>query len=127
MTGEAVIIGSEICKNCAEVVARYTLTAYGVGMKEKQQVVINGCKVLKKGVKSPAGKYTPAYYSKGALVDGRVCITVYAKSILDNLPAELGQIQNNTDTMTDYFEKDRVRFFEGSAEFAAIEPLCISY
>jgi hypothetical protein len=87
-------------------------------------IEINGVKMGKKGVRI-AGKYTPVWYSHGPLVDGRVCVTIRSKSILKSLPAELGNVQNKTDMMTDYFEKDFVRFFEGTAEYLALLPLCI--
>jgi len=86
-------------------------------------IEINGVKMGKKGVRY-AGKYTPVWYSHGPLVDGRVCVTVRSKCILKDLPAALGNVQNNTDIVTDYFEKDFVRFFEGSAEYSALLPLC---
>lgn len=53
------------------------------------------------------------WYSRGQLIDGRDCVTIYAK----DYTGALGRIfngdnyENNTDTMTDYFEKGRVRIF----------------
>jgi len=83
---------------------------------------INGVKIGKHGVRF-AGKYHPCWYSHGALIDGRVCVTIYAKNY-GSLPKELGTIKNDTDMMTDYFEKDRVRFFEGTPEYSALLPFC---
>ena len=91
----------------------------------KTTIEINGCKILKKGVKSPAGKYTPAWYSHGALVNGTVCVTIYAKSCSNGLPKELVAVENNSDMMTDYFEKDRCRFAQGSKEYDLLRPLAI--
>lgn len=85
-------------------------------------VVINGVKFGKHGVRI-AGKYFPAWFSRGTLIDGRNAVTIYAKSILTGLPKEL-MPTNGTDIITDYFEKDRARFFEGSAEYSALLPLC---
>ena len=59
------------------------------------------------------------WYSRGTLVDGRDCVTIYAK----DYDGALGRVfadqadsyENNTDSMTDYFEKGRVRVFPGSA------------
>jgi hypothetical protein len=79
-------------------------------------------KFLKKGVRS-AGKYHPCWYSLTTLIDGRIAVTLYAKSILTGLPAALRPI-NNSDMQSDYFENDHVRFFEGSAEFAMLKGLC---
>jgi hypothetical protein len=51
--------------------------------------------------------------------DQRKCVTIYAKDYDRNL----GQIfaneyQNNTDTMTDYFEKGRVVLFEDHPQYS---------
>lgn len=73
-------------------------------------------KFLKKGVKDSAGKYYPCWYSLARLINGRAAITIYAKSILTGLPSEL-KPENNSDMTTDYFENDKVRFYEGSEEF----------
>ena len=59
------------------------------------------------------------FYSRATLVDGRDCVTLYAK----DYDGALGRIfadqtdpyENNTDAMTDYFEKGRVRIFPDSA------------
>lgn len=88
----------------------------------KNTTIINGVKCGKHGLRF-AGKYHPCWYSHGRLIDGRDCVTVYARSY-DSFPKEFGAIKNDTDMLTDYFEKDRVRFFAGTAEFAALLPLC---
>ena len=81
--------------------------------------IVNGVKFLKKGCKSN-GKYFPCWYSNCTLIDGRNAVTVYAKSLLVGLPKEL-MPENGTDYQSDYFEKDRVRFYEGSAEFEMLK------
>ena len=78
---------------------------------------------MKKGVKSQDGKYSPCWYSRGVMVNGLEAITVYAKDILKDLPRELGNVENNTEIITDYFEKDRVRFYAGTPEFNALVAL----
>ena len=80
-------------------------------------------KFLQHGVRSlVTGKVHPCWYSHVTLIDGKTCVTLYAKSILTGLPAELRPI-NNSDMMTDYFENDHVRFFEGSSEYAQLIEL----
>jgi hypothetical protein len=80
-------------------------------------------KFLQNGVRSlVTGKLHPCWYSHTTLIDGRVCVTLYAKSILTGLPRELQPI-NNSDCQTDYFESDHVRFFEGSPEYAQLVQL----
>lgn len=86
------------------------------------KVSINGIRFLKHGVKDAVGNYYPARYSRSVLICGRDAVTVYAKDIIKGLPAAL-KPANNSDSRTDYFEKDCARFFAGSVEFAALAPL----
>ena len=55
------------------------------------------------------------WYSRGSLRTAPDAVTIYAKSYADSLadvfPPE--RVKNNTDHMTDYFEKDRVRILPG--------------
>lgn len=88
------------------------------------KVSINGIRFLKHGVKDASGNYYPARYSRSVLICGRDAVTVYAKDIIKGLPVGLNPA-NDSDSRTDYFEKDRVRFFSGSVEFAALAPLAI--
>jgi hypothetical protein len=81
-------------------------------------------KFLKKGVKDSAGNYYPCHYSLARLIDGRTAITLYAKSYSKGLPRELQPI-NDSDMQTDYFEKDKVRFYEGTPQFDMLKPLAM--
>jgi len=64
-------------------------------------------KILKHGIKEN-GKYHPCYYSQSMLIGfPEGTITIYARGY-DSLPASLNP-KNDTDAMTDYFEKDRAR------------------
>ena len=54
------------------------------------------------------------FYSLDNRLDGRKCVTIYAKGFMDKLSDVFEEgVKNETDTMTDYFEKDRKNFFEG--------------
>jgi hypothetical protein len=58
---------------------------------------------------------------------GQDCVTLYAKSYEDG--RKLGQLfddgyENNTDTMTDYFETGRVRILAGTALYDAAKARC---
>lgn len=87
-----------------------------------EPLTIRGVRFMKKGVKDlSTGKYSPCYYSRCQLTDGRTAITIYAKCILKGLPRQL-QPQNDTDGQSDYFETDRARFYEGTAEYVALIP-----
>jgi hypothetical protein len=60
------------------------------------------------------------FYSLDNRVDGRKCVTIYAK----DYGRELGKIfandyENRTDTQTDYFDKGNVTLFEGHELYAA--------
>jgi cell fate regulator YaaT (PSP1 superfamily) len=45
--------------------------------------------------------------------DGRKCVTIYAKDYSRKLGAVFGaEYQNDTDSMTDYFDEGRVVLFE---------------
>lgn len=67
---------------------------------------MNTIKVLKHGIKVN-GKYIKCGYSMGPYINlPENVITVYGW----DLPAELSP-QNDSDSMTDYFEKDRARIF----------------
>lgn len=90
-----------------------------------KQIEINGCRILKNGVKSPSGKYHPAWYSRFVMnLTGVECVTVYAKKYGSGLPSELGSVENNSDVRADYFEKDKCRFLVGSPEFATLATFC---
>jgi hypothetical protein len=57
------------------------------------------------------------HYMINNRIDKRECVTLYAKSYDDSL-AFLGGVINNTNMVTDYFEKDRVVIFKGDALYA---------
>jgi hypothetical protein len=61
------------------------------------------------------GPRVRCWYSRGSLRTAPDAVTIYAKTYCDNLsdvfPAD--RVENDTDTMTDYFEKDRVRILPG--------------
>ena len=83
---------------------------------------IGSVKVLKKGLRNEEGKYFPAHYSAHThRSTGKKCVTVYAGCYIKGLPFAMGHIQNNTDTMTDYFETDKAVFFEGSTEYEVLK------
>jgi len=72
------------------------------------------------------GEYkAKVHYVLGELKDGRTCVTLYAKEYNQNL----GYIfpcnyQNNSDIMTDYFEKGRVYIFADDPLFEAAKARC---
>jgi hypothetical protein len=61
------------------------------------------------------------HYSLDNRVDGRACVTIYAKDYdraLGRIFVEGNDYRNETDTMTDYFEKGRVVLFEAHPLYA---------
>lgn len=62
------------------------------------------------------------WYSRTKLVDGRECITIYAKDYGSKLGPVLGDalpVKNDTEIQTDYFETDLVRIFPGTPFYDA--------
>lgn len=80
--------------------------------KDEVRFMYNGIKV--------GGKLYKAWFSKGVLIgETKESITVYARCLMDGLPA-IGEIKNNTDSMTDYFETDRMVIREGDKYWEAV-------
>jgi hypothetical protein len=67
------------------------------------------------------GTKARVWYSLDNRTDGRKCVTIYAKDYSDKLAAVFGTdcYENETDIMTDYFEKGRVVLFEDNPLYAA--------
>ena len=53
------------------------------------------------------------WYSKGTLIDGRDCVTIYGTHYERDLHKVFPQAENGTDYQTDYFENSNVRIFPG--------------
>lgn len=66
------------------------------------------------------------HYSAGRIIgDNRQAVTLYAKDYGLSLASIFGtKVQDDTDIMTDYFDKGRVRFFEGDEHYAAALARC---
>lgn len=77
---------------------------------------------LKHSVTNGTTKARVHYSAFRMTTTGQDCVTLYAKSFDDG--RKLAQIfdagyENNTDSMTDYFEKGRVRILAGHPLYAA--------
>lgn len=59
------------------------------------------------------------HYSVGNRIDGRACVTIYAKDYGNELFDVFGDCENNSDMMTDYFEKSRFVVFADSPLYSA--------
>ena len=57
-------------------------------------------------------------YSLDNRVDGRKCVTIYAKDYDRSLGKIFNEYENDTDTMTDYFDAGRVVLFEDHILYA---------
>jgi len=65
------------------------------------------------------GKKARVHYSVDNRTDGRKCVTIYAKDYTNDLRDIIPVgYENNTDSMTDYFEKGRVVLFEDHPLYA---------
>lgn len=84
-------------------------------------------KLLKKGIKIN-GEYFSCFYSSSKNnLNGKA--TIYIKGYKD-LPVEAYReltVENNTDTMTDYFEKDRIRIAPDNPLFNQVEKLATRF
>lgn len=60
------------------------------------------------------------FYSVDNRTDGRRCVTLYAKDYTGDLGRILSDVyQNDTDSMTDYFDQGRAVIFENHPLYAA--------
>ena len=64
------------------------------------------------------GHKARVFYSTCTPPKGKPYVTLYAKNYGESL-AFLPRCENDSDVMTDYFEKDRVRIYEGDELYAA--------
>lgn len=80
-------------------------------------------KLLKKGIKIN-GKYYPCFYSSSKHnINGNA--TIYIKTY-ERIPDEARQalnVQNDSDSMTDYFEQDRIRIAPTSPYYDRVNEL----
>jgi hypothetical protein len=77
-------------------------------------------KFMWNGIKVDGKLYT-AWYSKGSLINhpGET-ITIYAKEYKRFPQIEGLNVENGTDIMTDYFEKDRIRVSSDNKFYPAV-------
>ena len=83
-------------------------------------------KFLKKGIRVN-GEYYPCWYSSSKYNCSRKqlgkCATVYLKTY-ESLPQEIQNefaVENNTEIISDYVEKDRIRIYPGDKWFDTVE------
>jgi hypothetical protein len=77
--------------------------------------ISNEMRILKKGIRK-GENYCPCSY----WMNNDKSITVYARSYGDHLPSELGNIVNNSDSMTDYFEIDHCYLHPGDKHYDTV-------
>lgn len=76
-------------------------------------------KIMQNGIKTE-NSYTPCFYSMGSFRNyptNTICI--YARDY-EHLPAEIGEIENDTDTQTDYFDTDKAYITPDHALYAEV-------
>ncbi len=76
------------------------------------------------------GEKARVHYSLDNQADGRKCVTIYARDYghaLGKVFGDAAHYQNDTDSMTDYFDKGLVRIHESNALYvearAAVEKI----
>jgi hypothetical protein len=65
------------------------------------------------------------HYSLDNHVSRKPCVTLYEKDYDHKLRALFAETENDSESNTDYFEKDRVRFFEGHPHYAAARAAAV--
>jgi hypothetical protein len=65
---------------------------------------------------SETKKKCRVYYSLDHRIDGKKCITLYAKSYRDEMDGII-DFNNDSNYMTDYFEKDSAVLFEDHPQY----------
>lgn len=67
------------------------------------------------------------WYSLDNHVSRKPVVTIYAKSVLEDLTPIFGaEAQNGSDMQSDYFEPDRVRLFEDHPLYAEARKVALS-
>jgi hypothetical protein len=70
------------------------------------------------------GAKARVYYSLDNHVSGKPCVCVRGKDVLEKLIPVFGEgVQNDSDSMTDYSEPDRVRMFEDHPLYVEVRPM----
>jgi len=65
------------------------------------------------------------HYSTSVMLDGKACVTLYARDYGHCLGRMFPEnYQNDTDSMTDYFEKGRVRISQDNQHYAQALARC---
>ena len=77
--------------------------------------VSNEVRILKNGIRK-GDVYCPCWYSKRS--DGSILIT--SKHYNTHIPREIGDVSNNSDSMSDYFETDSCRITPDNPYYAVI-------
>ena len=66
------------------------------------------------------GAKARVHYSVDNRIDGRLCVTIYAKDYVNELDEIFdGEVIDNSDVYTDYFEKGKVVIFQNHPEYNA--------
>ena len=79
---------------------------------------MNNIKLMKNYVTNGVMK-ARVHYSHFTMTDGRECVTIYEKNYERNLSKIFDDAVNNSDLMTDYHEKTRVRIFPDNPLYSA--------
>ena len=102
---------------------RATIKGFGGAAPHRTKQMTTTLKFFYNGIKVNGGKLQKAFFSKGNLTSWAMekygydsdTLTVYAREYA-GFSAEIRgifQVENDSDMMTDYFEKDRIRVTKG--------------
>lgn len=96
-------------------------------MKTISTLTFNGIKFSKHAVTTANNKaavrYSRNVWAKSAPDYPIATINIYAKEYGAQLSPIFGKTRNDSDPLTDYFETDKVTFYEGSAMYDELDVL----
>lgn len=89
--------------HCAAAADRMSATAEEPKTKKQPE---HGIRFYWNGIRVDGGRLIPCHYSVDHHMEHTECVTIYAREYSGDLPREYFEVVNESDGMTDYFEKD---------------------
>lgn len=113
---------SKTCEANAHNKTHATIEVQGVWKEPEAKPIKNDVVFTSKGIKK-GEDYCSCFYEL-EIVDGQKVICINARHYDQHIPREIGNVRNDSDCMTDYFETDRCRIFPDSKYYANAFEAC---
>ncbi len=88
---------------------------------------MNNIKFNKYNVTNGTSKAKVFYSRNISAKNGAKTITIYAKEYGRQLGSMFADVRNETDLMTDYFDTDKVTFYEGSSNYKTLDAVLVNW